>query len=68
DPPFTFQELFTPVTRPGPIGNDDLREADLSAIEALRTSMEKAALVLRSVAGLCVEKQVLSREDMKKRS
>ncbi|MGZ6123414.1 MAG: GspE/PulE/PilB domain-containing protein [Myxococcales bacterium] len=68
DPPFTFQELFTPVTRPGPIGNDDLREADLSAIEALRTSMEKAALVLRSVAGLCVEKRVLSREDMKKRT
>lgn len=71
DPPglaFTFEELFTPVTRPGPIGRDDLEESDLSAIEALRTSMEKAALVLRSVAGLCVEKRVLSREDMKKRS
>jgi hypothetical protein len=71
DPPapaFTFEELFTPVTRSGPIGNDDLRDSDLSAIEALRASMEKAALVLRSVAGLCVEKRVLSREDMKKRT
>jgi hypothetical protein len=69
DPPapaFTFEELFTPVTRPGPIGRDDLREDDLSAIEALRTSMEKAALVLRTVAALCVEKRVLSRDDMKK--
>ena len=69
DPPapaFTFEELFTPVTRSGPIGRDDLREDDLSAIEALRTSMEKAALVLRSVAALCVEKRVLSRDDMKK--
>src|SRR5581483_5497826 len=45
DPPapdFTLEELFTPVTRPGPIGRDDLRELDLSALEALRTSMEKA--------------------------
>jgi hypothetical protein len=65
---FTFEELFTPVTRPGPIGHDDLAESDLSAIEALRTSMEKAALVLRTVAGLCVEKRVLSREDMKKKN
>jgi type IV pilus assembly protein PilB len=64
---FTLEELFTPVTRPGPIGRNDLRESDLAAIEALRTSMEKAALVLRSVAGLCVEKRVLSRDDMKKR-
>ncbi len=64
---FTFEELFTPVTRPGPIGRDDLGESDLSALEALRVSMEKAALVLRSVAGLCVEKRVLSRDDMKKR-
>lgn len=71
DPPgaaFTMEELFTPVTRPGPVGRDDLRELDLAALEALRTSMEKAALVLRSVAGLCVEKGVLSREDMKKRT
>ncbi len=66
-PAFTFEELFTPVTRPGPIGRDDLGESDLSALEALRVSMEKAALVLRSVAGLCVEKRVLSRDDMKKR-
>ena len=66
-PAFTFEELFTPVTRPGPIGRDDLAESDLSALEALRVSMEKAALVLRSVAALCVEKRVLSQKDMKKR-
>jgi hypothetical protein len=71
DPPgpaFTFEELFAPVTLSGAIGRDDLEESDLSAMEALRTSMEKAALVLRTVAALCVEKRVLSREDMKKRT
>ena len=66
-PPFTFDELFTPATRPGAIGRDDLREGDLAALEALRVSLEKAALVLRTVAALCVERGVLSREDMKKR-
>ena len=64
---YTFEELFTPATRPGPIARDDLREKDLAALEALRVSLEKVALVIRSVAGLCVEKRVLTREDMKKR-
>jgi len=44
-PPFTLEELFTPLTR----------------------SMEKAALVLRTLAELCVEKGVITREEFKKR-
>ena len=69
EPPaaFTLEELFTPLTRPGPIARDDLAEGDVSALDALRSSMEKGALVLRSLAELCVEKGVITREEMKKR-
>src|SRR5439155_1180347 len=48
--PFTVQELFAPLTRPGPISSDDLTGDDVSTLEALRVSMEKGALVLRSLA------------------
>jgi hypothetical protein len=65
--PFRFEDLFTPLTRPGPIARDDLREGDFSTLEALRVSLEKGALVLRSLAELCVEKGVITREEMKKR-
>jgi len=64
---FTLQELFAPLTRPGPISQDDLTGDDISTLEALRISMEKGALVLRSLAELCVEKGVITREEMKKR-
>jgi type II secretion system (T2SS) protein E len=64
---FTLQELFAPLTKPGPISSDDLTEDDASTLEALRVSMEKGALVLRSLAELCVEKGVITREEMKKR-
>ena len=64
---FTLQELFTPLTRPGPVSDDDLTGDDISSLEALRISMEKAALVIRSVAELCVEKGVITREEIKKR-
>jgi hypothetical protein len=64
----TFEELLTPVTKPGPIGADDLRDEDLTTLDALRASMEKGALVLRSVAELCVEKRLLTREEMKRRN
>jgi type II secretion system (T2SS) protein E len=69
EPPaaFTLEELFTPLTRPGPIARDDLAEGDKSTLDALRSSMEKGALVLRSLAELCVEKGVITREEMKKR-
>jgi Type II secretion system (T2SS), protein E, N-terminal domain len=65
--PFTLQDLFAPLTRPGPISRDDLSGEDISTLEALRVSMEKGALVLRSLAELCVEKGVITREEMKKR-
>src|SRR4051812_17463682 len=65
--PFTLEELFTPLTRSGPIGRDDLREGDASTLDALRSSLEKGALVLRALAELCVEKGVITREEMKKR-
>ena len=55
------------MTRPGPIRVNDLDEEDLSTIEALRVSMEKGALVLRSLAELCLEKGVFTREEMKRR-
>ena len=62
-----FDDLLSPVTRPGPIRANDLDEEDLSTIEALRVSMEKGALVLRSLAELCLEKGVFTREEMKRR-
>ena len=66
-PPFTLEELLTPLTRLGPISGDDLRDADMSTLDALRSSMEKGALVLRTLAELCVEKGVITREEFKKR-
>ena len=64
---FTLEELLTPLTRPAPIARDDLRDADMSTLDALRASMEKAALVLRTLAELCVEKGLITREEFKKR-
>jgi type IV pilus assembly protein PilB len=64
---FTLEELFAPLTRPGPIGTDDLQPSDISSLEALRASMEKGALVLRSLAELCVEKGVLTLKDLKRK-
>ena len=58
-----FDDLLSPVTRPGPIRANDLDEEDLSTIEALRVSMEKGALVLRSLAELCLEKGVFTRDE-----
>ena len=45
----------------------ELRDADVSTLDALRSSMEKGALVLRTLAELCVEKGVVTREEFKKR-
>jgi hypothetical protein len=63
----TFDELFTAGSG-GSIDGDDLTEEDISTLDALRGSMEKGALVLRSLAELCVEKGVLTREEMKRRN
>jgi hypothetical protein len=65
--PLSFDELFSPVTHPGPIDADDLTGEDFSTLDALRASMEKGALILRSLAELCVEKGLLTREEMRKR-
>jgi type IV pilus assembly protein PilB len=66
-PPLTFEELFASGSG-GLIEGDDLAEEDVSTLNALRISMEKGALVLRSLAELCVEKGVFTREEMKRRN
>jgi hypothetical protein len=45
-----------------------LSAEDVATLEALRTSMEKGALVLRAIAELCVDKGVFTREEMKNRA
>src|SRR6267142_4069994 len=49
-PPFTLEELFAAGLQTGPIGGDDLGEQDLTTLEAVRSSLEKGALVLRALA------------------
>lgn len=66
--PLTFDELFAPPPPADAKTANDLSDEDLSTIEALRASMEKGALVLRSLAELCVEKGLFTREEMKKRN
>lgn len=66
-PRSSLEELFS-TGRGGVIETDDLTEEDLSTLRALRASMEKGALVLRSLAELCVEKGLLTREEMKRRN
>ena len=57
-------DLFD-MTTGGPIGKDDLTEDDLASIDALRQSLEKGAIVMRTVAELCVEKGVITVKDMR---
>jgi type IV pilus assembly protein PilB len=66
--PFTFEELFAPPQPAAGALRDDLSADDLATLEALRGSLEKGAIVLRALAELCVEKQVISREEIKKRN
>ena len=66
-PPMGLQEVFAPAPGTGPIGRDDLSERDLATLEAVRASLEKGALVLRSIAELCVEKGLITREEIKRR-
>ncbi len=63
-----FDELFAPPPRAAPELRDDLTEQDRATLEALRVSLEKGAIVLRSIAELCIEKQVINREEIKKRN
>ena len=66
-PRLSFDALFS-AGGGGAIAGDDLTEEDISTLEALRASMEKGALVLRSLAELCVEKGLFTREEMKRRN
>ncbi|HEY5677928.1 MAG TPA: hypothetical protein VIR81_14140 [Myxococcales bacterium] len=66
-PPPTLEQLFALRAGRGPIANDDLAAADLPTLEALRMSLEKSALVLRSLAELCLEKRLFTREEIKNR-
>ncbi|HYS11584.1 MAG TPA: hypothetical protein VEP66_22800 [Myxococcales bacterium] len=65
--PFTLEELFATGRQPGPIANDDLAEKELTTLEAVRSSLEKGALVLRALAELCVEKGMFTPEEFRKR-
>ncbi len=66
--PLTFDELFSLAAEQAPTSANDLTEEDLSMIEALRSSLEKATLVLRATAELCVEKGLFTHEEMRKRN
>jgi hypothetical protein len=66
--PIGFDELFAPPPHAGPALRDDLSPEDGATLEALGASLEKGAVVLRSVAELCIEKQVINREEIKKRN
>ena len=59
-------DLFA-TTKGGPIGRDDLTEDDLASIDALRQSLEKAAVVMRAIAELCVEKGVVTVKEMRRK-
>ncbi len=61
-------DLLTPITRPGPIERDDLTADDLHTLEALSQSLEKGALVLRALTDLCVEKGVLTHQELRNKN
>lgn len=66
-PPLTLDQLFAVEPARGPVAIDDLTAADLPTLDALRASLEKSALVLRSLAELCLEKRLFTREEIKSR-
>jgi len=59
-------DLFA-VTEGGPIDTDDLTDDDLASLSALRQSLEKAAVVMRAIAELCVEKAVFTVKEMRRK-
>ena len=64
-PPAELPADLFPAAADTSIGREDLSQDDLALLDALRQSMEKGALVLRAVAELCVEKGVITREEMR---
>jgi hypothetical protein len=67
EPPLTLDQLFAVPAARGPIATEDLTAGDLPTLDALRASLEKSALVLRSLAELCLEKRLFTREEIKNR-
>jgi hypothetical protein len=65
--PPTMDELFATFTTRGTLFGE-LSDEDLVLIEALGSSMEKGALVMRALAELCVEKGIFTREEMRRRN
>lgn len=65
-PDRALDELFA-LPKSGQSQALHLSDDDLRLVEALRSSMEKGALILRALAELCVEKAVFTREEMRKR-
>jgi len=61
--PVAEAELFA-TTAGGPIKRNDLTDDELASLKALRHSLEQAAVVMRAVAELCVEKGVLTAKEM----
>ncbi len=61
--PAPEQELFA-TTAGGPIKKNDLTEDELASLKALQHSLEQAAVVMRAVAELCMEKGVLTAKEM----
>ncbi len=59
-------DLFA-ATDGGPIDTDDLTDDDLASLAALRQSMEKAAVVMRAIAELCVEKGAFTVKEMRRK-
>jgi len=49
-------------TQPGPIETEIWPRATSRRLEALRSALEKGALVLRTLAELCVDKGLFTRE------
>ena len=66
--PASFDELFAPPPHAADSAANELTAEDLKMIEAVRGSMEKGALILRSLAELCVDKGLFTREEMRKRN
>ena len=62
-----LEAVFAVPAAHGP-AQGPLAPEDVVTLEALRTSMEKGALVLRAIAELCVDKGVFTREEMKNRA
>lgn len=63
-----LEGLDAGLREPGPLRTDDLTEADLASLDALRTSLDKGTHVMRALIELCIEKRVFTVEDLKKRT